>query len=200
MLKTRSYNHTRLCFPGWKPMFYLLPVFFLVACNNLKKIPAGDALYTGATLKIDSLKGKKKEGKELHEELSSLLRPKPNRKILGMRVRLSAYNLAGNPKKESSIGGWLKYKFGEPPVLMSQVNLERNISVLQNRMENDGYFQVRVTGDTQIVKQKGSAKYHVEAGPQYSVANVYYDSTSSVLNDAILSVTRESLLKTGVPF
>lgn len=178
----------------------LLSAVFLSACNNLKKLPANDALYTGASLKLDSIDVKKKEAKAIKEDLSSLIRPRPNRKVLGMRLRLSAYNMAGNPKKESSLGGWLKYKFGEPPVLMSQVNLQRNIQVLQNTMENTGFFQVQVLGDTQIVRKKGSANYTVLAGPRYSVADVFFDSTNTPLHRAILEVVPATLLKKGVPF
>lgn len=178
----------------------LLALLCLCACNNLKKIPAGDGLYTGHTLHLDSIDVKKKEKKAIREELSSLIRPKPNRKVLGMRWRLSAYNFAGNPKKEKSPAGWLKYKFGEPPVLMSQVDLERNIQVLQNRMENAGFFQVRVTGDSQIVKKKGSAEYTVLAGPRYSIRQVFFDSQSTVLQKAIQVAVPPTLLKPGDHF
>src|SRR6218665_14680 len=96
-------------------------VFITVSCNNLKKLPAGDALYTGSSVKIDSTSLKKKEKKTLEGELQSLTRPNPNKKILGMRFKLSMYNLAGNPKKENSLRGWLKNKVGEPPILLIHI-------------------------------------------------------------------------------
>ena len=71
------------------------------SCNNLKKIPAGDALYTGASVKIDSTSLKRKERKSLEEDLHALIRPKPNKKFLGMRFKLSMYNLAENSRKEN---------------------------------------------------------------------------------------------------
>src|SRR5262245_42791181 len=110
--------------------------FFLIACSNTRKIPAGDALYLGAkvSVKDDSLTYKKR--KELREDLASLARPRPNSKFLGMRIKLFFYNLAGNPKREKSFAGWIKYKLGEPPVLLSDVNLDRNTKLLQNSLEN----------------------------------------------------------------
>lgn len=170
------------------------------SCNNLKKIPAGDALYTGGSVKIDSTSLKKKEKKSLEENLHALLRPKPNKKLLGMRFKLSMYNLAGNPKKESSLRGWLKNKVGEPPVLLSEVDLERNIKVLQNTLENTGFFQAAVEGDTTVNGRKASAKYHVQTGVRYFIREVHFDTTRNPVQKTILEDAKESLLKKGNPF
>ncbi|MBO9658160.1 MAG: BamA/TamA family outer membrane protein [Chitinophagaceae bacterium] len=181
--------------------FYLLISCAIIgsACNNLKKIPAGDALYTGATVKIDSTELSKKKKKSLEGELHSLVRPKPNKKILGMRFKLSMYNLAGNPKKENSLRGWIKNKLGEPPVLLSDVNLERNVKVLQSTLENTGYFQAQVEGDTTIDGKTASAQYRVQTGIQYKNRNILFD-TSGVIQKAIAEDSSVSLLKKGDPF
>ena len=42
---------------------------------------------------------------------------------------------------------------GEPPVLLSQLDLQKNIQLLQNYLENKGYFRATVTGDTVRKKQ-----------------------------------------------
>ncbi len=182
---------------------YSILIFFagwLTACNNLKKIPAGDALYTGGSVAIDStlLTGKAK--KNLQNDLQSLLRPKPNKKILGMRIALSAYNLAGNPKKESSPRGWLKNKVGEPPVLLSDVNLQRNTKVLQSTLENTGFFQAQVVADTIVKNKKATAVYTVNTGPRYFIENVFFDTVTTVLQKAIDSVKQQTLLQAGRPF
>ncbi|PZR27242.1 MAG: hypothetical protein DI535_11355 [Citrobacter freundii] len=173
--------------------------FITVSCNNLKKLPPGDALFTGSSVKIDSTSLKNKEKKNLEGELQSLTRPKPNKKILGMRFKLSMYNLAGNPKKENSLRGWLKNKVGEPPVLLSDVNLERNIKVLQNTLENTGFFQAQVQGDTVVKNKKAEAKYSVQTGERYYIRNVIFD-TSNIIQKAIAEDSSTSFLRTGQPF
>jgi len=184
------------------PYSYWIIVLAILAtsCNNLKKIPAGDALYTGASVKIDSTSLKKKEKKSLEENLHALVRPKPNKKFLGMRFKLSMYNLAGNPKKENSLRGWLKNKVGEPPVLLSEVDLERNIKVLQNTLENTGFFQAAVEGDTTIHNKKASAKYRVQTGARYYIREVHFDTTRNPVQKTILEDAKETLLKKGNPF
>src|SRR5690606_18279958 len=47
---------------------------------------------------------------------------------------------------------------------------------------------------------KGSATYVVQAGPRYTVANIYFDSAQSDLHHAIRDVASATLLKPGVPF
>ncbi|HLG39274.1 MAG TPA: BamA/TamA family outer membrane protein, partial [Chitinophagaceae bacterium] len=184
----------------FKYIFILASSVFLIACSNTRKLPAGDALYLGAKtgVKDDSLSAKKR--KSLREDLTSLTRPRPNSKILGVRVRLFFYNLAGNPRKEKSIKGWLKYKVGEPPVLLSDVNLERNIKVLQNSLENRGFFKAYVEGDTVVKNKKATAIYRTRPGIQYLIAKVNFPTDSTGLGKIIAASADKTILKPGEPF
>jgi outer membrane protein insertion porin family len=183
--------------------FFLLlsTAIAFVACSNLKYIPDNDALYTGAKV---SVKGPpelgSKKRKALREELESLTRPRPNKKILGMRIALTAYNIAGNPKKETSPRGWLKYKVGEPPVLLSDLDLENNVKVLRSNLENRGYFRAVVTSDTVVKKKQASATYNVETGPVYTIKNVSFQLDSGVLGRNIAQTIKPTFLVAGKPF
>src|ERR687886_79777 len=137
-----------------KTLVYLPTIAFIVlfvgGCNITKKVPAGDALYTGATLKLTDSSVGKNQTKVLKTDLQGLIRPKPNSSILGIRFKLALYNMAGT--KNNFINKFLR-KNGQPPVLLSSVKLERNTQVLGNTLENKGFFHAKVTGDT-IVKAK----------------------------------------------
>lgn len=172
----------------------------LASCSSTRKIPEGDALYTGASIRMSSDTLSKKKQKSLKGDLSSLLRPKPNKKFLGMRFKLSMYNLAGKPKKESSPAGWLKYKVGEPPVLLSSLNLDQNIKVLQSTLENQGFFQAVVTGDTVVKKKKASAVYTVNTGPLYTIREVVFVKDSSEVSRHIDTASKNTSLRSGQPF
>lgn len=179
----------------------LIVVILISSCSNTKYLPEGEALYTGAKIKVeDSLLSKKKK-KELKEEVANLTRPKPNKKILGLRIKLWAYNIAGK-KRTSPKGlfGWLKFKFGEPPVLMSNVNLSINEQILSNHLENQGYFKAEVKGDTIVKRKKGEAIYTVRPGVQYTINDVKFDVDSTDLKKAIQRTTRRTLLKKGDPY
>src|SRR5262250_1136864 len=107
-------------------------------CSSTKSVPANDKLYTGANI---SLKGvaNTREKKSLKEDLDGLARPKPNSKFLGMRVKLGIYNLFYKSKPKSFFGK-IRDKYGQPPVLLSQVDLQRNTQNLQTYLFNKGYF------------------------------------------------------------
>lgn len=171
-----------------------------VACSNIKYLPAGESLYTGASVKVQDSLLSHSTRKQLRKELSALIRPLPNRTILGARLRLYCYNIAGNPKKKGSIRYWLKYKVGEPPVLESQMDVNRNIRLLQNHLENEGYFNAQVSGKMNIHKRKSSAAFSAAPGQQYLIDTVAYETDSSVLGKALAATAGKSLLKKGKRF
>jgi outer membrane protein insertion porin family len=174
-------------------------VMVSISCNTTKNIPEGDALFTGSKVKVEGPEMSSKRKKELRTELQSLTRPKPNARILGVPFKLWIWNLAGNPKKKNSPAGLLK-KFGEAPVLLSDVRIDRNALVLQNNLENTGYFKAVVEGDSTIKNKKASVEYLANTGYQYKIREVVFKSDSSTLDSAIYAVREKSLLKVGEPY
>ncbi len=169
-------------------------------CSNTKYLAPGQSLYTGSKIKVQAPDLKKKQKKNFQDELQGLTRPKPNSSILGLRPKLFAYNIAGNPKKKRSPRAWLKNKFGEPPVLLSAVNLDKNVQILDNTMENTGFFQVDVTGDTVVKKRRATAVYTVKTNHRYTIKDIIYPADSTALTAAIGQTASKSLLKKGDPF
>lgn len=92
----------------------ILVTMAAVSCSTTKSVPRGDALYTGAsvTVKDDVVSRKKK--KEVRKELEKLTRPRPNKKMLGLPIKLWAYNFAGTKKAGRGLRGWLKINWASP--------------------------------------------------------------------------------------
>jgi outer membrane protein insertion porin family len=172
-------------------------VLLAASCNNLKYIADNDALYTGATVKIKNTPVESRQKKVLTSLLSGLTRPKPNSTVLGMRLKLSIYNFSNKHKK--GLGKLLK-KYGEPPVLLSQVNLDRNVLVLSSNLENRGFFHAKVSGDTIVKHKKAHAEYDVETGPQYTINNVIFPEDSSKISTAIRDIGGQTILKKDAPY
>ncbi|GAC1492616.1 MAG: hypothetical protein NVS1B13_22910 [Flavisolibacter sp.] len=110
-------------------IFFLSGCIIAAGCSNTKHLPPNEKLYTGASITING-NATVKEKKVLRNDLSGLTRPKPNSKLLGLRLKLSIYNLFRN-KKPNSFWGKLREKYGEPPVLLSQVKLPDQNGFLQ---------------------------------------------------------------------
>ncbi|HVY75658.1 MAG TPA: BamA/TamA family outer membrane protein [Puia sp.] len=171
----------------------------LFSCSETKSLEAGQYLYDGAAIKIKSdPPAKKKERKDLEQQLNSLLRPVPNSSILGVRVKLLLYNMGS--AKGKGIGHWIQQHLGEPPVIASYSVMEKSRSVLQNRLENRGYFKDTVILDTVYKGRKLAATYTAEIGYQYKIRNLIYPKDPDSLSQQIATLARRSLLKTGDPY
>jgi outer membrane protein insertion porin family len=180
--------------------FIALSLFFVFGCSNTKYLPKGELLYTGGSVTVKDSVIKKKERKELENELEGLLRPKPNKSFLGLRPKLWIYNIAGEPKKQKGIRYWLRTKVGEPPVLFSKVDLDYNASVLRNFTENRGYFKTRVSADSTAKNKRATAEYTVIPKQQYIIKSVTFPDDSLAMSRIIGRSSRRSLLKVGKPY
>lgn len=180
--------------------YIVLSLLFVYGCSNTKYLPEGDLLYTGGSVTVKDSVIKKKERKALENEMEGLLRPKPNKTILGLRPKLWFYNIAGVPKKDKGIRHWLRTKVGEEPVLFSKVDLDYNASVLRNFAENKGYFKTRVSADSTVRNKRATAEYVVQPRQQYKINEVKFPDDSSALGKAVARTQRRSLLKEGRPY
>ena len=188
-------NRVGLIYILFVPFFFIL----LSACSNTKYLKEGEVLYTGSSVDVVDSNMKRKERKELEETLNSITVPEPNSKFLGLRPKLFIWNIAGTPKKEKSIRSKFK-NLGEPPVLLSDLNLSFNEELLDSRLENTGYFHATVTGDTVVKKKRAKAEYTATAGPRYSIAEVFFPQDSAVITKTILEAAENTLLKPGDPY
>ncbi|MBC7884308.1 MAG: BamA/TamA family outer membrane protein [Saprospiraceae bacterium] len=169
---------------------------FFIGCSSTKNIPENDALYTGSSVEIVQTDVSNKQKKAIKRNIKQIMNPKPNSKILGMPFKLWMYNLGS----EKGLGGWIRRKFGEEPVLFSRVNVKNTEELLDNYLENRGFFQVFVTSETTKENKKAKVRYEIKTGPEYKIRNMYFPTDSTVLGDAIRSTMFGTLLHPGAPF
>ena len=181
----------------WVVCALIVTLSFFSACSNTKYLPQGETLYVGSKIKYKSQDSAAKKEKEvLKEELNAIILPKPNGKILGLRVKLWFYNIAGKPTGKG-LRYFIRNKLGEPPVYTSSVNFEKNRAIMANRLENRGYFKAKTAFDTTTKDRRTSALFSVNPGVQYLIDTVRFPQDSSELSKAIRAVTRRSPLRTG---
>jgi outer membrane protein assembly factor BamA len=176
----------------------------VASCSNTKNLGANQNLFVGSTEKIKSTdKISSSKRKALEDELHDLVRPKPNSSILGVRFKLTVFNMFSEPKKKKGIKYWLKYKVGEPPVIASYPTLEKNRQVLENHLDNKGYFQDSVVMDTTIKDKKLKVTYTALVDTQYRIRETSYPNDSSLLAQKIQQKATKKkyvLLKPGDPY
>jgi outer membrane protein insertion porin family len=177
-------------------IFCLAPA--VLSCNESRHLGSGQSLYTSNEINIQSsVELSHHQHKELVSELKPLVRPTLNSKILGWRFRLWVYNIARDTKKKKGFSHWLKYKLGEAPVLATPTLIEKNREVLQNHLENKGYFQDTVISAMPVKNKHLTAVYTAQIGQRYTIRQVVYPPDSDLLSQTIDSLQRHSLLKKG---
>lgn len=165
----------------------------LSACSTTRTVPEGDRLYTGATIKWDDKKPK--DYSELESGMEDRIRPNPNRKFLGMPIKLWLYNL-GNEPKGKGLNHLLRNKWGEAPVLLSQFKGQHTEDILTSYVEDNGYFQSEVDHEINNKgSKKASVKFTVTPHHRYTIRRVRFDTDTGLLGKHIMQTTGGTILK-----
>jgi len=178
----------------------IISALIISACSNTKYLAEGELLYTGSTVKVKGDSLSKTSKSYFEENLEGLVRPRPNTSILGLRPKLWFYNIAGEPKKDKGFKYWLKNKMGEPPVLFSQVDMDYNSKLIQNYVENKGFFNAETEADSSSSGKKATSEYTVQLGARYIIDSVRFPNDSIPLTMDIKTTEKNSLLKSGNPY
>jgi len=181
-------------------LLLLIAALIFSACSNTKYLAEGELLYTGASVKVKGDSLSSKSTAYFEENLEGLVRPRPNSSILGLRPKLWFYNIAGEPNKDKGFKYWLKNKMGEPPVLFSQVDMDYNTKLIQNYIENKGFFNAKTSADSSASGKKATSTYTVQLGARYIIDSVRFPNDSIPLTIDIKATEPNSLLKSGKPY
>ncbi|HEX5554157.1 MAG TPA: BamA/TamA family outer membrane protein [Chitinophagaceae bacterium] len=171
-------------------MVLIVAVVSLFSCNPVKHLHKGQQLYVGGDVK---LKPPPKHAKSIRKDMEGLLRPKPNAKFLGMRPKLFLYNISKKPKGKG-LNYLLHEKWGEPPVLASSLNLKANVKILQNHMQNIGFFRADVHGDSSSKNRKVTATYTIASGHRYTLDKITFPTDSLPVDTQIYRIRKATLL------
>lgn len=163
----------------------ILLVLVLASCSVRKHLPEGAYLYGGSKVTTKKDTSYADNISSISNTLKSSVFPQKNKMILGHPYKVAFWYAIGEPKKERGFKYWLRNKFGEPPVLHSQLDVDNNISNMQAIAENNGYFYTSVNASSKVKGYKKSNHYEVTLPQPYVVDSVQWVLDSSVLSKAI---------------
>jgi len=181
--------------------FSLLTIFFLSSCSNTKYLQNGEKLYTGVSVELiaqnpSSPIHKKARIKKLVE---SAIVPKPNAKLLGLRMKLWFYNIAGTPKGKG-LRYFLRNKMGEPPVFLSKVDPGQVLKYIDAKLYNNGFFHGFSEYKIIDTGKKASIHYIAHIHPPYTIAKVVFPTDDDILNNTIRKTADKTLLLSGAQY
>jgi len=179
---------------GKRFIYFSVLAVFISACSNTKYLTGNQKLYTGAEVKVDTAHTTKNQRSEIADEMKALVRPQPNSSILGLRYKLWIYNKTHARRNfiQKLLSG-----MGEPPVLAGSVDLVANSNIMQNRLQNEGYFQAQASGDTVSKGKTAKAVFNVQPGPGYTIRNINFPKGRTDLDTAVAGTHKDTYLKSG---
>jgi outer membrane protein insertion porin family len=179
---------------GKRFIYILIIAAFVSACSNTKYLVNNQKLYTGPEVKVDTAEITKSDQKFIASEMADLVRPAPNSSILGLRVKLWIYNKTHARRNfiQKIFSG-----YGEKPVLIGDVDVVKNSQIMQNRLQNEGFFQAQASGDTLSKGKTAKAVFTVHAGPSYSIHGIHFPTGKGDLDTAVAGSAKQTLLITG---
>lgn len=177
----------------------LLLVVCLYSCGVKKFIPQDELLYTGAEIEITTQNDSLKLPSEIKDELEQLLRPVPNSKFLGMRLGLRSHYRAQS-EDAGFITKFFNKKIGEPPVYLSNVNTQKTEELINNRLENRGFYRSAIRSSTTKKQYTASLDYSVEINEPYRIATYELIQDTTLVYQNIAESLPESLISNGERF
>ena len=107
-------------------------LLLLQGCGVQRFVPDGEHLYGGSEIQLtknDSID----QTKKIKNELQGLLQPTPNTTLLGIKLPLY-FHYKAQQENRGFLKKWLGKKFGEEPVYLSNVNINRQGADHQTRL------------------------------------------------------------------
>jgi outer membrane protein assembly factor BamA len=182
-----------------KPYLILLLAIIASSCSNTKHLPKDENLFVGSKINIKDKTTSRKVKRILRRDIAGGVTPRANSTSFGMRIKLSLYYLGGGEKKTGGFQGWIK-KLGEPPVLQSSVKLDINEKLMENMLQNRGFFHADAVPSWKVRRRKARAIFDITTGPQYKINTVVLQKDPLPISEAIDSSFKETLLKKGEPY
>lgn len=188
----------------------LLPAAMLVfaACSTTSRLPEGEVLYTGVK-KIDiSAPEGTKVPQSVKSQLDNAVSVPPNNAILKspkyrfpFPIGLWVWNHWSDSCK--GIKRWFYDRLVSEPVLISTVRPDARTHMLDEILDNNGYFRGSARYETIPGRNPKTAKvsYTIETGPAYTIDSIEFLPDTCRLNHYIDSLARrDNYLKAGVRY
>ena len=187
----------------------IIIVFMILgsSCSQTKRLTEGEILYTGVKkMNIETAKGVKLEGPK-SSAISGPLGFPPNNPLYAPYIRspfpigLWVYNW--NVKKEKGLKHWLYKKLAKKPVLISDVQPELRLKVVENAASEYGYFGVKTSYELIPNKRnpkKAKISYQVYVPEAHLLGSVEFWGWTGRMDSLIQRARRGCLLKSGAEY
>jgi outer membrane protein assembly factor BamA len=175
----------------FKSKFLLLILLsaILHSCSSTRHLDSNQKL-------LSKIKVEYKSESIYKDELLSISKQKPNRKLLGFyKLYLGIYNLYYN-KPNSKI----RNNVGEPPVIFDSSLVYNSTQLMTKYLQNRGYYNANVEASIKKKKKKAIISYNVDAKNQFILSRSSHKINDPTIKSLYNKNIENTTLKVGEPF
>ncbi len=178
--------------------FMLVGMILLTSCSVTRNLPEGEVLYTGLKKQIVLNSDKSREANAALVEIKAALACAPNNALFGSSskrlpfpIGLWIYN--GFEHYTNGPGRWIFNHMAAHPVLISTVNPELRVKVVNNILRENGFFNGYASFEQHPDSntRKASLRYTITMNKPYRYDSIEYRSISPAA-DSIISLKYRS--------
>ncbi|MGJ5642432.1 BamA/TamA family outer membrane protein [Formosa sp. S-31] len=175
-----------------KIVLFIVITGLITACNSIKRVGEDQHLLVKNTIYIDSVKNKS-------ETIENLLYQEPNKKLLGLPIRLYIYNLA-RPNIDSIISAELNKSEKHRKRLERFLSKKQLFKYLEARIGFNSWL--KTTGEAPSIFNQTRAEKSVKRLEDYYVNNGWFDVSAKY--DTIITSPKKTEVEyhvtLGTPF
>ncbi len=166
-------------------------LLLISSCHPTKYVPSNQTLLDENEIILNKEYLKK-------SDLEPYVKQQPNKRIFGTRFYLGLYNLS-NINKTRFPHGWLR-KIGEEPVIFDASAAQQTTDQIKSYVTSKGYFDGQVTDSLKADDRKTKVFYNVNLLPAYTIRNLYYDITDTLVTTYFNFDSVNCLIERGKPY
>ena len=175
---------------------FILLLLIATGCTGVKYLADQEQFYKGSKIVIND-QGNSDNEKQLLTKLYGVIETKPNETILGMRPVVTIYGAMGSPKRKKGLRSIIKKRFGKPPVIFKDKDVEETRKIIDNRLFNLGYFNRKVIARLEVNKKAVFATYEIDLNKPFILNKIILNVDSTTLGRSIVEAKNQSLLSKG---
>lgn len=183
---------------SYLPVLVLLAVGLLASCSTTRRLAEGETRYTGVG-KFDVVPtDNEKVPVDLMANLREAVNCDANDYIIAPFIKIPVGLWVYNNWNDSAKGikGWLYKKLVEQPVLIGEVRPEMRVKLIEQMLDNNGYFGSTASYDINYNKhnkKKASIDYKIDLSTPYRIDSIiYFSKKTEPLYGFIDSVAKKS--------
>jgi len=181
-----------------KQRFFLLGwlvLFLLSGCQTLKHLPEGELLFRGADIRLTGAVASETRS-QLQEALEEVVYPQPNTRLFGQYVGLHIHQRS-QKQKGARLAKRLNKRFGEAPVFYSAVDAKKLEELMQNRLENRGYFDFDIRTEAVKSEKTGRLQFDIQVQAPYRLAKYEWFGEQDTLSALLRPYLGSGSLRPG---